>query len=68
MALWKATYRKSGTGSSNPFSQTFFTRLPFESSAIPEIPEGISVEQIKEWAKDATPDGYDFVDVKLFTY
>ncbi len=67
--LYKATFKKSGKDPENPFRQRFFLRLPAEASAIVDLPDGkFSLGDIKRMAKEATPDGYDFVDVAEFHY
>lgn len=68
--LYKAIYRKRKRKTLiNPFAQRFVLRLPEESSVIVDLPDGkVSWKEIEKLAKNATPDGYDFVDVVEFHY
>lgn len=59
---YRARYRKKGA---NPFTP-HISMIPKDSivSKTVEIDEDVSIKKVEKMAKEATPDGYEFIGVE----
>ena len=58
----KAYYRKKGV---NPFTPNYRALAGSTCSITANVPDGTPLKQVEEMAKEATPEGFEFIKVKL---
>ena len=63
MKKYKACYRRKG--GVNPFVPNYRALAGSICHITADVPSDMPLEQVKEMAKEATPNGFEFVEVKL---
>jgi len=58
---YKARYRKKGV---NPFAPNYRELTGSICSVTTNVPDNTPLKQVRKMAKEATPDGFEFIEVK----